>query len=93
MNRKALISAVIGAIALAGCAAQDYGPKQGIGGLAGAGLGADELDAVEVGARYTLGPGVTLAGGLQWWDFRDNLGAVGAENEALIFIFGTTIAF
>ena len=60
---------------------------------AGAGLGADELDAVEVGARYTLGPGVTLAGGLQWWDFRDNLGAVGAENEALIFILGTTIAF
>ena len=48
---------------------------------AGPGLGADELDAVEVGARYTLGPGVTLAGGLQWWDLRDNLGAPGLRTR------------
>ena len=60
---------------------------------AGAGLGEDELDAYELGATYALGPGVNLAGGVQYFDFEDNLNVAANENEALIFMLGTQIKF
>lgn len=60
---------------------------------AGAGLGDDEADAVEIGVRYTLSPGIILAGGVQYWDLQDNAGAAANENEAIIAIVGTTVQF
>ena len=60
---------------------------------AGANLGEDEVDGVQVGAQYALGPGITLTGGITYWDWDDNLNAPGAQNEATEFIVGTTISF
>lgn len=60
---------------------------------AGAGLGEDKLDALELGASYALGPGVNLAAGVQYLEFEDNLNVAANENEALIFLLGTQIKF
>jgi predicted porin len=60
---------------------------------AGAAGGEDELDALVVGGSYELGPGIKLTGGLQYWNYQDNLNAPGAENEAIVLIFGTGISF
>ena len=47
--------------------------------------------AVSLGARYTLGPGVTLAGEVQFWDIE------GADddpdNQATVALIGTMISF
>jgi hypothetical protein len=59
-------------------------------GLAG---GDDELDAWEIGGSYNLGPGIVLNGGVQHWDYDDNLNAAGAENQATVFFVGTHLAF
>jgi len=55
--------------------------------------GEDELDAIELGLRHRFGPGVTLSGGVQWIDLTDNNGNAANENEAIIFIVGTTVTF
>lgn len=60
---------------------------------AGAGLGEDEVDGYQVGAQYALGPGITLTGGITYWDFQDNLNAPGAENQSTEFVIGTLIEF
>lgn len=60
---------------------------------AGSGLGDDKLEGVEVGGTFSLGPGITLSAGVQWFDFRDNLSAPGSENSALIGVIGTHIKF
>jgi predicted porin len=60
---------------------------------AGAALGKDTVDAVELGASYDLGPGISLSGGVQYFDFEDNLNVAANENEALLFILGTSISF
>jgi predicted porin len=60
---------------------------------AGAAGGEDELDAIVVGGSYGLGPGIKLTGGLQYWHYQDNLNDPGAENDALLLIFGTGISF
>lgn len=60
---------------------------------AGAGLGEDELDAFELGGSYALGPGVNLAGGVQYVEYEDNLNVAANENDALIFLIGTQISF
>lgn len=60
---------------------------------AGAGLGEDEVDGVQLGGQYALGPGITLTGGITYWDYEDNLSAAGAENESTEFVIGTTISF
>ena len=62
-----------------------------------AGGSEDELDMIEVGGSYALGPGIDLTGGVQWWDLESG-SAVAAtqtanENEALVFIIGTTLSF
>lgn len=90
MNRKAVISAAIGAIALAGCSAHDYGPKQSFGGLAGAGLGAlagsqigkgrGQLAAVGAGALIGAVLGSSLGRSL---DRADRNHASQAEYQAL----------
>lgn len=60
---------------------------------AGAGLGEDETDGYQFGAYYALGPGVTLTGGVTFWDVDDNLNAVGVENSATEIVFGTLLSF
>jgi|APSaa5957512535_1039671.scaffolds.fasta_scaffold00124_24 predicted porin len=60
---------------------------------AGAGLGKDETDGYQVGAYYALGPGITLTGGMTYWDVDDNLSAAAVENEAKEFVIGTVLEF
>ena len=63
----------------------------------GAGGGEDELNMIEVGSSYALGPGIDLTGGVQWWNWDSEQAAgparTAAENEALVFIVGTTLSF
>jgi len=60
---------------------------------AGTGLGKDETDGYQVGAYYALGPGITLTGGMTYWDVNDNLNAAAVENEAKEFVIGTILEF
>ncbi|WP_169546297.1 porin [Sneathiella aquimaris] len=51
-----------------------------------------ELDAVVVGGKYILGPGITAFGGVQYFKGEDAL--VGTEgDEATIFFVGTALSF
>lgn len=61
--------------------------------IGGVGGGDDEIDVTEVGGSYNLGPGISLEGGVQFWDVKDNLNAAGAENNATIFFVGTVLSF
>ena len=70
--------------------AGNYGHTEAEAGAAG---GEDELDVVELGVRYTLGPGVALIAGGQYVNFDDNLGAPAAENEAWVALLGTRLSF
>ena len=51
--------------------------------------------AVSLGARYTLGPGITLAGEVQFWDIQDTDSdtAGNQENRATVALIGTMISF
>ncbi len=50
------------------------------------------LDAVVIGGQYTLGPGITAFGGVQFWDGEDDL--EGSEGEdATVFFLGTSLSF
>jgi predicted porin len=60
---------------------------------AGVGLGQDETSGYQVGAYYALGPGITLTGGMTYWDVDDNLSAAAVENEAKEFVIGTVLQF
>ena len=60
---------------------------------AGAGLGEDETDGYQIGLQYAVGPGITMTGGITYWDVEDNLNAPAAENQGTEFIIGTTISF
>ncbi len=60
---------------------------------AGTGLGLDETDGYQVGLIYSLGPGITMTGGITYWDVADNLNAIGIEITSTEFIFGTLLSF
>ncbi|MFP6771285.1 MAG: porin [Alphaproteobacteria bacterium] len=60
---------------------------------AGAGLGLDETDGYQVGLNYDLAPGITLTGGLSYWDVEANLDAAASENTATQFVIGTLLSF
>ena len=60
---------------------------------AGAATGEDRQGFWEGAVNYQLGPGIKLAGGVQYWRIRDNLSAVSAENNALVFLVGTELTF
>lgn len=60
---------------------------------AGVGLGQDETDGYQIGVNYVMGPGIKLISGVTYWDVDDNLNAVGVENTATEFIFGTLLSF
>lgn len=57
------------------------------------GVAEDEIDAVEIGASYDLGPGVSLHGGVQFWNLDDGASAAAAENDATVLFIGTSISF
>lgn len=51
-----------------------------------------ELHAIVIGGQYTLGPGITAFGGVQFWDGEDDL--EGSEGEdATVFFLGTSLSF
>ncbi|MDE0727644.1 MAG: porin [Alphaproteobacteria bacterium] len=60
---------------------------------AGAGLGEDETDGYQVGLNYGLAPGITLTGGVTFWDVEANTDAAASENTATEFIIGTSLSF
>jgi predicted porin len=60
---------------------------------AGPAGGEDEMDQVEIGLTYKLGPGVALVGGVQFFDYDDDLGAPAAENRAVVGLLGTSLTF
>jgi len=60
---------------------------------AGAATGEDRQGFWEAAVNYQLGPGIKLAGGVQYWRIRDNLSAASAENNALLFLLGTELTF
>jgi predicted porin len=60
---------------------------------AGTAGGEDEGEAFVLGGSYNMGAGVSFQGEVQFWDISDNLGAAAAENDATVFIVGTTIWF
>jgi len=55
--------------------------------------GEDELTVYGVGAKRTLGPGVSAGVGVHKWDWQDDLSAVAGENDATEFFFITEISF
>lgn len=57
--------------------------------------GKNETDAFEVGGSYSLGPGIVLNGGVQYWDHQEDDAALknANENSATIFFVGTHVAF
>ena len=59
----------------------------------GSGLGQDEARAVEVGGSYSIGPGITMVGGVQVHDLSDSANDPAQENEATVFFVGTFLGF
>jgi predicted porin len=59
----------------------------------GATAGEDEGKAFALGGMLSLGAGVSLIGEVQFWEIEDNAGAAAAENDATVFLVGTTIYF
>ena len=58
----------------------------------------DKFDGVIVGGTYLLGPGIQLAGGVEWRNFRgpDRTPASqrnDAENEGVTFVLGSVLSF
>lgn len=53
--------------------------------------GEDELDHLELGVRYLIGPGITLAAGAQYVDFDSPLAS--GRNQAWLGLLGTEISF
>ncbi|MEQ9638468.1 MAG: porin [Alphaproteobacteria bacterium] len=59
----------------------------------GPGAGEDELDMIEVGFIYNLGPGIDISGGVQFVDYDSDTGGPAAENDAVLGLLGTSISF
>ena len=60
---------------------------------AGTAGGEDEGEAFTLGANYSMGGGVSLQAEVQFFDIKDNLNAIANENDATIFLVGTTVFF
>lgn len=54
--------------------------------------GEDETDVIALGVTYALGPGVSLVGSLEHWDFDSDRAGVG-DGDATAVIIGTQLAF
>jgi hypothetical protein len=55
--------------------------------------GEDEATVWGIGAKRTLGAGVTAGIGVHVWDWQDDVSAVAGENDATEFFFITEISF
>ncbi|MBT4489396.1 MAG: porin [Rhodospirillaceae bacterium] len=64
-------------------------------GVTAAGVpnGNDELDAVEIGGSYDIGPGIKMLAGIQFVDLDDNANSGANENDATVVFFGTFLSF
>ena len=64
-------------------------------GVTAAGVpnGNDELDAVEIGGSYNIGPGIKMLAGIQFVDLDDNANSGANENDATVVFFGTFLSF
>ena len=60
---------------------------------AGTAGGEDEGEAFVIGGNYNMGGGVSFQAEVQFWDISDNLNVAANENDATVFIVGTTIWF
>jgi outer membrane protein OmpU len=56
---------------------------------------AERLQRYVVGARWTVGPGVDLRGSIQYYDYKDALGAADTvnDNNATFVVLGTMLTF
>jgi len=59
----------------------------------GTGSQEDEVEAIELGGSYDLGPGVQLQAGIQYWEAKDDANVQANEGESTIFFIGTFLAF
>jgi hypothetical protein len=57
----------------------------------------DVTDYMSVAGSYNLGPGISLYGGVQFWDFQDSANLAAAspqtESDATIGVIGTIFKF
>ncbi len=60
---------------------------------AGVGLGHDTLSGVSLGGSYTLGPGVSMVGGVQYVDLKAHDSNPANQNRAWIYLVGTQLTF
>jgi len=59
----------------------------------GIGAGVDEARVIEVGGSYSIGPGVTMVGGVQVADLSAGDSDPASENDATVFFIGTFLGF
>ncbi len=62
----------------------------------GAVAGNDELSAVELGAKYAFGPGITMGAAVQFIELDDSRPTNTGQNQAnnaTVFVLGTSIGF
>lgn len=57
------------------------------------GLGHDTLSGVSLGGAYTLGPGVSMVGGVQYVDLKAHDSNPANQNRAWIYLVGTQLTF
>jgi outer membrane protein OmpU len=50
-------------------------------------------DIFVLGGKYTLGPGITAFGGIQYWSVEDDLESVSVGDSATVFFVGTALSF
>ncbi|MSO66155.1 MAG: porin [Alphaproteobacteria bacterium] len=70
-----------------------YNGKAEVLTSAGVANGDDKLTEWGVSIRRTLGPGVTLGGGIRFYDWEDNANAAANENQATAIIVETALTF
>jgi len=79
----------------------EYGHTEIGAGIAGAGVqaaintraGTDEQEILNAGVIYTMGPGIQFYGGIQYFNVDDNFSNPAAENDGVVVILGTFLAF
>lgn len=55
--------------------------------------GDDELTYVALTSSYVLGPGVSVMGGIQYYEWDDDAGAAANEDDQTVFVVGTKLDF
>ncbi len=53
----------------------------------------DETRYISVGAQYTMGPGIMLFGGLEFWDFEDSSNTAATQGNNTVGVIGTLFSF